>query len=207
VTPDVTGKMGAVTQGPADGRAETRRRIEQAALGLFARKGFDRVTVAEITEAAGIGRRTFFRHFPSKADPVWGDFDGHVRRLAALLDATEPGRPVLAAIASAYVKVNDYAEEELPLLRERMRLILREPALLAHSQLRYATVDDVVARYVGGRGGPAADGLLPRLVATTARAAATTAFEAWLAGCAPSLAAALRTAFDEFTGGFPSLRR
>jgi mycofactocin system transcriptional regulator len=197
--------MGAVTQGPADVRAETRRRIEQAALGLFARKGFDRVTVDEITETAGVGRRTFFRHFPTKADPVWGDFDGHVGRLAALLDATDPGRPVLAAVSAAYVAVNDYAEEELPLLRERMRLILGEPALLAHSQLRYAAVDDVVARYVAGRCGLATDGLLPRLVATAARAAATAAFEAWLAGRTPSLTAALRTAFEELTGGFPSL--
>lgn len=187
-------------------RAETRSRIEHAALELFVRDGFEQVTIDQIADAAGIGRRTFFRYVASKADAVWGDFDGHVRRLAELLDGAPPDRPVLAAICSAYVAVNDYADDELPLLRGRMRLILSEPALLAHSQLRYAAIDDVVARHVADRTGVAADDLLPRLVATAARAAATTAFEVWLAGRTPSLADALRTAFTELAAGFPSLR-
>jgi mycofactocin system transcriptional regulator len=198
--------MSAVTVATTDLRAETRRRIEQAALDLFAREGFEQVTIDQIAEAAGIGRRTFFRYFATKADAAWGEFDGHVRRLAGLLAEAPADRPVLDAICSAYVAVNDYAGDELPVLRERMRLILTEPALLAHSQLRYAAIDDVVARYVAGRTGATADGLLPRLVATGARAAATTAFEVWLAGRTPSLAEALRTAFAELTAGFPTLR-
>jgi mycofactocin system transcriptional regulator len=198
--------MSAVTEAMTDVRAETRRRIEEAALDLFVRDGFEQVTIDQIADAAGIGRRTFFRYFATKADAVWGEFDGHVRRLDGLLADTPPDRPVLAAICSAYVAVNDYADAELPMLRERMRLILAEPALLAHSQLRYAAIDDVVARYVAARTGAPADGLLPRLVATGARAAATTAFEVWLAGRAADLAEALRTAFAELTGGFPSLR-
>jgi TetR/AcrR family transcriptional regulator, regulator of mycofactocin system len=198
--------MVAVTVATTDLRAETRRRIEQAALDLFAREGFEQVTIDQIADAAGIGRRTFFRYFATKADAVWGEFDGHVRRLAGLLVEAPADRPVLDAICSAYVAVNDYADDELPVLRERMRLILTEPALLAHSQLRYAAIDDVVARYVADRTGATADGLLPRLVATGARAAATTAFEVWLAGRTPGLADALRTAFAELTAGFPTLR-
>jgi len=197
--------MVAVTAA-TDLRAETRSRIEQVALDLFVRDGFEQVTIDQIADMAGIGRRTFFRYFATKADAVWGDFDGHVCRLAGLLSEAPADRPVLDAICSAYVAVNDYADDELPVLRERMRLILAEPALLAHSQLRYAAIDDVVARYVAGRTGAPADGLLPRLVATGARAAATTAFEVWLAGRTPSLAEALRTAFAELTAGFPTLR-
>jgi mycofactocin system transcriptional regulator len=197
--------MGAVTVA-TDLRAGTRSRIERAALELFVREGFERVTIDQIADAAGIGRRTFFRYFATKADAVWGDFDGHVRRLGGLLAGAPPDRPVLAVIRSAYVAVNDYSAAELPLLRERMRLILAEPALLAHSQLRYAAIDDVVARYVAARIGTGAEELLPRLVATAARAAATTAFEVWLAGRADSLAEALGTAFAELTAGFPSLR-
>ena len=199
--------MSAVTVATTDLRAETRRRLEQAALDLFLRAGFEQVTIDQIADAAGIGRRTFFRYFATKADAVWGDFDGHVRRLADLLAMAGADRPVLAAICAAYVAVNDYADDELPVLRERMRLILAEPALLAHSQLRYAAIDDVVARYVAGRTGSPPGELVPRLAATGARAAATTAFEVWLAGRTPSLAEALRTAFAELTGGFPTLRR
>ena len=49
-------------------RAKTRERIFTEAMRLFAERGFDAVTVADITEAADIGKGTFFTHFPSKRD-------------------------------------------------------------------------------------------------------------------------------------------
>ena len=49
-------------------RAQTRERIFTEAMRLFAERGFDRVTVADITEAADVGKGTFFTHFPSKRD-------------------------------------------------------------------------------------------------------------------------------------------
>lgn len=47
-------------------RAETRARILRAALALFARQGFFATTVEQITEAADVGKGTFFNYFPSK---------------------------------------------------------------------------------------------------------------------------------------------
>lgn len=47
-------------------------RIALIALRLFAERGIDDVTMTEVAEAAGIGRRTLFRWFPSKAALVWG---------------------------------------------------------------------------------------------------------------------------------------
>src|SRR5580700_9671371 len=57
--------------GPSRGRrerrtAETRERLFRAALDLFARKGFTETTVEDITEAADVGKGTFFNYFPSK---------------------------------------------------------------------------------------------------------------------------------------------
>jgi TetR/AcrR family transcriptional regulator, regulator of mycofactocin system len=195
-----------------DAREDTRTRIESAALDLFTAQGFEQVTIDDIADAAGISRRTFFRHVGAKADAVWGDFDAHVLRLEALLLAasvgpqTAGGPSVLASICAAYVEVNDYTEADLPMLRHRMRVILTEPALQAHSQVRYAAIDRVVAAHVARRTGVHPDALLPRLVATSTRAAATTAFEVWLADGRITLAAALHQAFDELAGGFPSLR-
>jgi mycofactocin system transcriptional regulator len=193
-----------VTAAPAYLRADTRARLEQVALELFTAEGFERITADEIAEAAGISRRTFFRYFPTKADAVWGDFAGHVARLEGRLAATAAEQPVLSSICAAYLEVNDYPPDQLPVLRQRMRLILAEPALLAHSQLRYADVDRVVAAHVARRTGVDPAALLPRLVATSTRAAATTAFEVWLDGGAP-LADGLRRAFDELAAGFPAL--
>jgi len=202
-----TGTMPRVTDTRTPPTTErSRARVERAALDLFTSRGFENVTSDEVADSAGISRRTFFRYFATKADAVWGDFAGHVARLEGLLAATDPARPVLAAVCAAYVEVNDYPDAELPLLRERMQLILAEPALLAHSQLRFAEVDRVVATYVGTRTGEAPSALVPRLVAATTRAAATTAFEAWLADERSSLTRHLHQAFDEMAAGFPSLR-
>src|SRR3954453_22224921 len=195
-----------VTQTEAAPAEGTRARVERAALELFTRRGFVNVTTDEVADAAGISRRTFFRYYGTKADAVWGDFAAHAARLEALLSAADPGRPVLASVCAAYVEVNDYADDELPLLRERMQLILTEPALLAHSQLRYAEVDRVVARHVAARTGAFPDDLVPRLVAAGTRAAATTAFEVWLADQRSSLTRRLHQAFDEMAHGFPALR-
>ena len=47
-------------------RAETRRRIVETAMRLFTERGYDNVTVADITDAADVAKGTFFTHFPSK---------------------------------------------------------------------------------------------------------------------------------------------
>lgn len=50
---------------------ETRIRIFRAALGLIAERGLENVTVEAITEAADVGKGTFFNYFPTK-DHVMG---------------------------------------------------------------------------------------------------------------------------------------
>ncbi len=49
-------------------KAEQRQRIYETALRLIKAKGFDEVTVEQITEAADVGKGTFFNYFPSKMD-------------------------------------------------------------------------------------------------------------------------------------------
>ena len=60
----------AVPQAAPDRRqrrsAEIRERLFRAALQLFAQKGFLETTVEDITEAADVGKGTFFNYFPSK---------------------------------------------------------------------------------------------------------------------------------------------
>ncbi len=47
---------------------ETRRKIRQAALTVFTRSGFERATLAEISDTAGVHLQTLIRHFPTKGD-------------------------------------------------------------------------------------------------------------------------------------------
>jgi AcrR family transcriptional regulator len=48
------------------GGPATRERIAVTASGLFAERGFEAVTVAEIGRAAGVSSVTVFKHFPKK---------------------------------------------------------------------------------------------------------------------------------------------
>ena len=53
-------------------QAETRARILRAALDLFAKQGYSSTTVEQITDAADVGKGTFFNYFPSKEHVMAG---------------------------------------------------------------------------------------------------------------------------------------
>jgi len=52
-------------------RVETRRRLIQAATELVLEKGYDAITIQDITERADLGYGTFYLHFKDKEDIVW----------------------------------------------------------------------------------------------------------------------------------------
>lgn len=79
---------------PRDG-GETRGRIERAALGLFARKGVDQTTIADIAREAGISEGAIYRHYPSKDELIWLTFSTHYRVLAADMERLQAGAPDL----------------------------------------------------------------------------------------------------------------
>jgi AcrR family transcriptional regulator len=51
---------------------DSRGRLQEAALALYAERGFDQATVAQIAERAGVTERTFFRHFADKREVLFG---------------------------------------------------------------------------------------------------------------------------------------
>ncbi|MEM6901668.1 MAG: TetR/AcrR family transcriptional regulator [Pseudomonadota bacterium] len=66
---------------------ETRARINQAALGLFAEQGVEATTTKDIAKAAGIAEGTIYRHYVSKDDLVWDLFSTNYVGFADRLDA------------------------------------------------------------------------------------------------------------------------
>ena len=71
-------------------RLKMRRELAAAAMELFATKGYEATTVDEIAAAAGVARRTFFRHFRSKEEAIFPDHDDTLVRAEAVLDAAPP---------------------------------------------------------------------------------------------------------------------
>jgi mycofactocin system transcriptional regulator len=176
---------------PVTSRAD----LEQVALALFAERGFAETTVDDIAAEAGISRRTFFRYFASKNDVVWGEFDALLRAMDEWLGAVGDDEPMLPALTDAVVRFNAVPPEAEASHRERMSLILRVPALQAHSTLRYAEWRRLVASFAARRLDEPVDAASPQLVGHLALGAAVAAYEAWLRDPDADLGALLRTSF------------
>lgn len=176
--------------------------VEGVAFELFGRDGFDATTVEDIAQAAGIGRRTFFRYFESKNDVVWGSFAEHLEYMRQRLAACPPDQPLMDAVRTVVVDFNRFDPDQVPWHRRRMELILRTPALQAHSTLRYASWRAVVAEFASRRLGVTEDSLVPQALAYTALGAALAAYEHWLARPGEELSRIMDSAMRDLANGF-----
>jgi len=99
-------------------RTETRDRLYRAALALFAERGFLETTVEDITEAADVGKGTFFNYFPTK-EHILAEFGG--QRTAAVERALQKARategPVLDVFRDLVGDAVGQADKSAALLR------------------------------------------------------------------------------------------
>lgn len=179
----------------------TRERVADVALELFSRQGFERTTVDEIAAAAGIGRRTAFRYFPSKNEMVWVGFDRVLERLGAALSA-HGHEPMMVGLRRAVIESNRYRPEELPTVRMRMTLITRVPALQGHAAVRYAAWRRLVAEFSAARLGSRPDDLLPQALAHAALGTSIAAFTRWVRVGNEDLERCLDEAYRGLADGF-----
>lgn len=186
-------------------RSITWEHLSNVAIDLFAARSFDKVSVDDVAQAAGIARRTLFRYYPSKNALPWGDFDAHLERMRNQLAGLDPSVPIGDALRTALLAFNTFDETETARHRRRMRVILQTAELQAYSMTMYAGWRAVVAAFVARRLGSAAGDLVPQTVAWMMLGVALSAYEHWLADESVSLAQALDEAFDTVSGGFGAL--
>jgi AcrR family transcriptional regulator len=122
-------------------KEQTRQLIADTAWRLFADRGFDRVTVAEIAREAQVAEATVFNYFPTKEDLFYWRLEAFGTRLADAVSARSAGEPVLAAFRRALMdegglltQVEAGDPEALARLRTVNRVIADSPALLAREQ-------------------------------------------------------------------------
>lgn len=108
--------------------ASTRRRLVDSAMTLFSERGFESTSVDDVAAHAGVGRTTYFRHFPTKEDVVFPDHDALLEKVDARL-ATGTAATARTALeeASGIVLAHYLAEGETA--RQRYRLISAVPPL------------------------------------------------------------------------------
>jgi AcrR family transcriptional regulator len=157
--------------------------LQQAALDLFERQGFDGTTVEEIAAACDVSPRTFFRYFATKEDVLFGDSAAKLARILEALEARPAGeepaqsvREAIRAVACDYTKDRDY-------LAQRARIMAATPSLQMRSAERQRGWEENVLRAMNespvvGRGSTA---LEMRLAVGTATAAFRAAVDTWLA--------------------------
>lgn len=111
-----------------DKRARTRARLEQAALDLFERQGFEQTTVAQIADAASVAPMTFFRHFTAKSRVLFDDpYDPVIA--AAVADqpsALDPLTRAARAIRTAWAQLPDLDEV---VVRRKVRIVAQTPSI------------------------------------------------------------------------------
>ena len=130
-----------------------RERLQAAALELFATRGFEQVTAAEIAQSVGLTERTFFRHFSDKREVLFYGQQQFLQAFVDGVDAAPPGASPLEVIASAlHAAASLFAAERRPYSRMRQSVIDQNPALREREQHKLAGLANTVAEALRARG-------------------------------------------------------
>ncbi len=131
-----------------------RERLQQAALELFASRGFEQTTAAEIAQSVGLTERTFFRHFSDKREVL---FHGQDQLVAAFLDGlhaapADAGPLDLVAAALQFAAVEFFPDERRSYARSRQVVIEQHPALQEREVHKLAHLSATMAAALRARG-------------------------------------------------------
>lgn len=163
------------------GKAPIRDLLVSAAFELFTEYGYDGTTIDDIVHRAGVGRRSFFRYFPTKEEVVFPD---HERALAEMIGFLEEGAqdpdPVGRACAAARLVMRMYAEKA-EFSVKRYALTRKVPALKTHETSVVRRYERALASYLRRRFATLQDGdLRACTIAASVVAAHNYGLRAWL---------------------------
>ena len=143
-----------------------RSAIYDAAIGLFAEKGFDETTVEEVAQAAGVSRRSFFRYFASKDDLLAQNIVNYGNVLAATVTACSPSLTQLETVRETVQTVLKQAVVQ-PHTRQIIEIAQRSASAMQAHQSRMLDVENALATAFATRlKSPSKDDLKPKMLAT-----------------------------------------
>jgi len=82
-----------MAEGERGAQGEKRRAILDAALRVFAQRGYAAARISDVAEAAGVGKGTVYLYFASKEDLLLGVFESCVDEILSMIDQLVVARP------------------------------------------------------------------------------------------------------------------
>jgi AcrR family transcriptional regulator len=149
-------------------KQQTREKIAEVALQLFAERGYEQTTLAEIAEAADVSPRTIFAYYQSKEDILFCERPSLYERIKRALDERPPGATTVDALRT-FVTAMSESDEQTKL---RKRIIGANEGLRLAERARSAALEELVAESIArdlGDVGP--DDVRPLLIAASVTAA------------------------------------
>ncbi|WP_338678058.1 TetR family transcriptional regulator [Streptomyces sp. SCSIO 30461] len=155
--------------------------LAEAAFQLFMERGYEQTTVDDIVARAGVGRRSFFRYFPSKEDAVFPDHERCLADVTAFLTAAgDEGDPVARVCDAARLVLRMYAADP-EFSVQRYRLTKEVPGLRTYELSVVRRYERTMAGYLRRRCAESADGALRAdVIAAAVVAAHNNALRSWL---------------------------
>ncbi|GII37412.1 TetR family transcriptional regulator [Planotetraspora phitsanulokensis] len=194
-------------------KRETRAMLSWAAVRLTVERGFDRVRVEDIAEAAGVSPRTFNNYFSSKAEAIVARHLDRSLRGAEILRGRPASEPLWESIAYAARAQFEPPPETIarPATEPQqwiagVRVMVAEPALQGEFLRAGALAEAEIAAAVAERTGTDVNrDLYPNLVAAAVTAAGNVAMQLWLRTDPPvEMQRLLTEALAQFAAGLPT---
>ncbi|MEY9846319.1 AcrR family transcriptional regulator [Streptacidiphilus sp. BW17] len=169
-------------------------RLQQAAMELFAERGYAEVTVAEIADRAGLTKRTFFNHFADKREVLFAGAqafeDSVVAHLADPDDDLAPIDAATQALTRAGQELARYGEYA----RARQGLIASSTELQERDLIKTAALTSAIAEALRRRRVPATTATL---TAQAAAAVFTAAYADWISDTGADLHILMQRSLDD----------
>lgn len=170
--------------------------LQSAALELFAERGYDATTTADIAARAGVNHRTYFRHFTDKREVLFGGEATLRERLVDGVHDARPQAPALSVLLHAFLGVVPHFEANRAFAEPRAAVIRSHPALRERSEAKKAGLVAALAAALEDRGIPHSSAGLAAEIGMAAFARAT---DAWLDDPSQPLQSRLQDGFAELT--------
>jgi len=184
----------------------TREALRKAALVRFLAQGVEDTSADQIAADAGVSLRTFYRHFASKQDLLFADYDAGVEWFRAAL-ASQSGEESLIESVHAAVMSAPYDVDAVARIAELRAQELEPGRIVRHIRQVEADFAEAVEEFLT-RDEPPAPGTDERLrITVTARCVAAAVFgamEVWMLSeerSLPELARLCRTALESLQSG------